>query len=468
MSNRKPLRWGMVLFILIPLSWWGMVLMAPTISSPRAAWSQGNPEENGAIKDLLEMGKGLIRALGCPVCHDIEGHDTTVQEEAPNLTFEGDKVRPEWVFAFLKEPYRIRHAVRARMPNFRLTDEEALSIVEFLMTLKNKKAQPPPEEFRYGKKQLTPADLKEGGDLFTLYKCRQCHPIEGQLLEGTVETTADKSQLGPDLERVPRRLEPDWVFRWLVDPQVIQEGVNMPSFFYSEGEPIIEGADRQIYALRNYIVNLNDKKNPNAYWEAKKEYPAVTPAMGRSLMLKLNCVGCHNIEIMPNGKKIAPPLNHEGSRVREEWLIEFLKSPRTIKPEFSILGTEARMPGFRLTDEEARALTTYIKTVLVDPDIPTVSAGDGEITPALLEKGEALFYRTYPCVNCHRIGVKAGGIGPILTDAGDRLNVGWVYKFIQNPKYFIPKTRMPMMDVTPEDARAIAAYVLSSRGTINY
>ena len=79
-----------------------------------------------------EEGRALIERLGCPVCHDIPGHATTIRKEAPDLTWEGDRVRPDWLFAFLKAPGTIRPALTARMPNFRLTDEEALALTEGL------------------------------------------------------------------------------------------------------------------------------------------------------------------------------------------------------------------------------------------------------------------------------------------------------------------------------------------------
>ena len=101
-------------------------------------------------------GRALIERLGCPVCHDIPGHATTVRKEAPDLTWEGDRVRPEWVFAFLKAPQTIRPALTVRMPNFRLTDEEALALTDALLTLKDRTAKPLPAAQQY-RGSVTPA-----------------------------------------------------------------------------------------------------------------------------------------------------------------------------------------------------------------------------------------------------------------------------------------------------------------------
>lgn len=405
-----------------------------------------------------DKGREIISNLGCSVCHPIDGHDTTVREEAPNLTFEGDKVRPEWLFDFLKKPYTIRLGINARMPNFRLTDEEALAIVEFIISLKNREVEKVSENFQF-KGNLT--GVKEGEGFFKLYKCQQCHSLYGQFLDGTIDQIQNKGDLATELSLVPKRLDADWVYRWIKDPQVIQEGVNMPSFFYSDGEPMIDDADRQIFLLRNYLLSIRTENNSDAYYQAKRKYPHVTPSMGRKLVVKLNCIGCHNIDILPDGKLVAPPLNHEGSRVKEEWLQKFLKEPWTIKPEYSIMGTEARMPNFRLTDEEVKTLAKYVKTALIDKEPPAKIIVGNELSTPLVEKAEMLFYEKYDCKNCHRLGLKAGGIGPILTDAGERLNQGWVFKFIKNPKYFLPTTRMPDLKVTDEDAKTLTLYILS-------
>ena len=54
------------------------------------------------------------------------------------------------------------------------------------------------------------------------------------------------------------RLNPDWIVRWIRDPQAFQPGTNMPSF-YPDAVPddVLEGnADAQLLALRNYLMNL--------------------------------------------------------------------------------------------------------------------------------------------------------------------------------------------------------------------
>jgi len=75
------------------------------------------------------------------------------------------------------------------------------------------------------------------------------------------ETSA--SDLAPNLAQAHLRLKPDWIIDWLHDPQKLQPGTRMPSFFY-EGkgpdETVFGGdADEQIKALEAYVWNLGRK-----------------------------------------------------------------------------------------------------------------------------------------------------------------------------------------------------------------
>lgn len=415
--------------------------------------------EGGNKSDLVKKGRELVRNFGCVVCHSIPEMDTGVREEAPELTFIGDKLRPDWLFDFLKNPYTIRTSIKGRMPNLRLTDEEALSIIKFLLSLKDEQAPPVPEKFRFtglNQEFLVPGQTLTSADYFACFNCHQ----NGDKLPG-----GPPKDWAPDLSKARQRLDANWIYRWILNPQNFRPNTAMPAFLPDEesGPADILGGDEpsQIRALRDYVVSLGVEKVSEAYRLAREEYPNVSVAQGRSLVVKINCIGCHEIATLPQGKQVAPPLTHEGTRVRKDWLLKFLKEPWTIKPEYSIMGSEARMPHFRMTDEEVQAVVEFINAVLVDTDVPPVTVAGN--TDEVLEVGERLFYEKYECKNCHRIGDKAGGIGPILTEAGERLNPDWVRKFIIDPRYFIPKTRMPDLRVSDVDAQVLAAYVTSSK-----
>ncbi|MFQ5920302.1 MAG: hypothetical protein ACE5I4_09720, partial [Thermoplasmata archaeon] len=200
-----------------------------------------------------EPGAGLIRDLGCPICHDIAEHRTTVRQEAPVLTFEGDRVNPDWLFTFLKKPHTIRPALRARMPDFRLSDLEALALTEYLMTLNDPKARPLDTSHHFSGK-VTPATLEAAKKLISedYLDCLSCHFDGDRMPEGSREEWA------PDLSRLRSRLNPAWVLRWLRDPSSIVPGTKMPTFFEDEDsgpDDILDGSESaQILTLRDYLV----------------------------------------------------------------------------------------------------------------------------------------------------------------------------------------------------------------------
>ncbi len=105
------------------------------------------------------------------------------------------------------------------------------------------------------------ASAKLGKQLFQAYQCLKCHVVAGRSL--TPEVNA------PDLSLAKERLDPDWIVKWLIDPQKLQPGTKMPNFFqFNEDEqynPIYSDADahvqyRMILALRDYLMILGTER----------------------------------------------------------------------------------------------------------------------------------------------------------------------------------------------------------------
>lgn len=435
------------------------LLVAAVRPSSSQSIPQGQADGARPTPSQADQGLQLISDLGCSVCHDIGELPTTVREDAPDLSFEGDRVKPDWLFDFLKRPHAIRPGIRARMPDFRLTDEEALALTEFLMSLRDRDAQPLPKPMKYS--GTISREHREAGSRLVskdYLDCFKCHVL-GEKTPG-----GQPQEWAPDLSKVARRLNPDWIIRWIQDPPKYRPGTRMPVFFPDKDsgpEDILQGdEEQQIAALRDYLMTLGEGGgNSQAYRSAKESYPEATAAMGRSLMVKLNCVGCHNANSLPDGKRVGPSLAHEGSRVQRAWLLRFLGNPTAITPGYDLLGLEARMPSFRLTQAETEVLADYFEQRLVDTTLAK-NRGGPEVIGQLVERGEQLFEEK-ECRSCHRIGGKAGGIGPVLTEARDKLKRGWVYAFIRNPQHFLPTTEMPNLKLSEDEAVAVEAFLMA-------
>ena len=95
--------------------------------------------------------------------------------------------------------------------------------------------------------------LSEGQQVFTTFQCSVCHVVGGQVPAG--KTAAD---LAPDLTMSSTRLRPDWVVRWLYDPQSMLPGTRMPDFFPEAAIPTVLGGNEeaQRIAIRNYLFSI--------------------------------------------------------------------------------------------------------------------------------------------------------------------------------------------------------------------
>jgi cbb3-type cytochrome oxidase cytochrome c subunit len=66
-----------------------------------------------------------------PGSPDPEDNQYARQSGPPQLLREGERVQPNWLFGFLKDPIRLRPLARLRMPKFSLSNEEATALVNY-------------------------------------------------------------------------------------------------------------------------------------------------------------------------------------------------------------------------------------------------------------------------------------------------------------------------------------------------
>ncbi len=217
------------------------------------------------------------------------------QGAAPDLTFEGEKTNPEWLYNFLKRPYRLRPWLAVQMPNFQLSDRDALAVTEHIFYgLRNFNARPLPEKFRFARKLS--AELVEAGRRLAskaYFDCNSCH------MQGDKKPDGPQEEWAPDLTLAASRLKPDWMVRWFLAPQKIQPGTKMPDYFAdadSGPEDILGGdEDLQILALRDWLLSIGRPTTSGGFWNAMARHRDVIPVVGEMVMENLNCFGCHTI-----------------------------------------------------------------------------------------------------------------------------------------------------------------------------
>lgn len=213
----------------------------------------------------IEAGRLLVAKLNCQGCHLLEGKGGRVKEllgdpglAPPPLEGEGAKVHEEWFYQFLKEPSTIRPWLAFRMPTFGFHHEELMTLVKYFSHLAHQEIFF--EKAKLGQEARPSRETIEAGrKLFETFQCAKCH-------EPKKATTLGASFLAPDLTLAKQRLKPQWIVEWLKDPQVLQSGTMMPTFF-SDGQspaPDVLGGDssKQIEALRDYLMEYTPTEKP--------------------------------------------------------------------------------------------------------------------------------------------------------------------------------------------------------------
>jgi len=417
-------------------------------------WLEGHPLPQlyqGGSQGLIDRGKALVNSIGCKGCHGFaEGEFSTVlgtnKDIAPNLKDIAAKVSPQWAYHWLKNPRG--YSPETRMPSLRLSDEEALAITSYLMTLGRKG-----QVIGNIEKRLTdPKGVKRGASLVRKYGCPGCHDIPGMEKESRigVELTTFGSKPLEELffgnrTDIPETWD-DWTFNKLKTPRIYatpRVKQLMPQFDLS---------DEDIRALRNLLAGFREGKVPSIY-KADHSDRVVKVVEGRRLMHQYNCIGCHIIEnrggfvrkyYQEDKLTLAPPiLNGEGDKVQANWLFGFLKNPVPLRPWLQI-----RMPTFGFSDDEANLLVSYFNG-LAKVKIPYVYFDKNKIPQGYLKAAQTMFTNDYfSCLSCHQQGDKKPegppeGWAPDLTLAKDRLNPHWIVKWLQDPQKVEPGTKMP-------------------------
>ena len=210
-------------------------------------------------------GRRIVARYNCVGCHVIQDkggairarYEENLNMAPPILNGEGAKVQSEWLYNFIKQPVPLRPWLKVRMPTFGLNDEETTTLVEYFGALEHVD-----KPFVHIDPQAIPTSHLEAArtlmsaDYFSCFSCHQ---------RGSIAPEGPPEGWAPDLNMAYERLRPDWIERWLRNPQAVQPGTKMPSFYEvtEDGAPaggpddVLEGDNlEQIRALRDYIMVL--------------------------------------------------------------------------------------------------------------------------------------------------------------------------------------------------------------------
>lgn len=226
-----------------------------------------------------------------------------------------------------------------------------------------------------GTAEVAAQRLREGRLLFAQLNCASCHadariPAKGQGLP-------ELGHNAPLLADLGSRYNPAFLAEWIHDPHSVRPHTWMPK--------ALTGPDAAQQAA-DIAAMLTQGAAPTI---GKLDPALVAP--GGALFANLGCIGCHqrpNAEVDGKPETLGRiPLAHLSDKyqLRVDALADYLKDPAKNYPA-------TRMPNFRLADEEARQLATYL---LANGRMIKRKALQGDAT-----RGAALIVSA-GCLNCH-------------------------------------------------------------------
>jgi nitric oxide reductase subunit C len=193
-------------------------------------------EEN--LTGAVARGKDLWDSSNCMGCHTILGEGAYY---APELTRVYERRGPEFIRAMLRDPQSMYPGQR-RMQQYDFTDAEIDDLLAFLewighIDLNGFPAAPVLASTAAPSATSTrPVGVDDGRPHVFDQMCIVCHAVDGR-----------GGNVGPALDGVGDRRDPEYLDRWLHDPAAVKQGTAMPRLPLS---------DEQIGDLTDYLTSL--------------------------------------------------------------------------------------------------------------------------------------------------------------------------------------------------------------------
>ncbi|GMV92404.1 MAG: hypothetical protein AMXMBFR82_21820 [Candidatus Hydrogenedentota bacterium] len=235
------------------------------------------------------------------------------------------------------------------------------------------------------------ATARQGRVLIGELGCASCH--------GIPSATSLELKQAPNLDNAGARITPQYLRAFLTAPHTTKAGTTMPDLFAGMDDATRADA---VDALVHFLVSRGGPIARDANSAAPESV-----ATGEELFHTVGCVACHEPRRPPGsiGDDLDPfaeetveivkpaipsvPMPELSTKTSVASLVEFLRDPLTIRPS-------GRMPNFKLTDDEAHAIASYLLQSGRDPSGIT----SFEVEPAKAEQGADLFGKL-GCAVCH-------------------------------------------------------------------
>ncbi|MEI6083270.1 MAG: c-type cytochrome [Verrucomicrobiota bacterium] len=438
-----------------------------------------------------EHGKTLVDNVGCLACHVVgdnllslkppaklakfmdEWQYRRFRSQGPQLAGTGSKTDKNWLYAWLKDPKQ--YHPRTKMPNLRLSDQEAADIAEYLTGLRNEATD---------KQALAPVKEQVLNDLTVEYLEITLPHVEAVEKVNKLDDLIEKYFVDESLTEYYE--DPGLLARKLAQQAKLQKKAD-EEFDDAAGVEAAKLADKltkvqaAMKAAKDKVAALAQEQKQNVF-------------LGSKLISRYGCFACHDIRGYANAKPIGAELSEWGSKPvskldfglveiehnRESWILQKLRAPRsydlgrigvTRKPQELL-----KMPKFNLTDEQREQVITVVIGMTDEKLTPNEPQ---HLKPAefQIERGRWLV-KENNCQGCHLVegrgwairgtGIPAGMEPPMISGTptqlrqGQRTQPDWLFHFLKAPPtgQVRPwlKARMPTFGFSDAEANVLVRY----------
>jgi mono/diheme cytochrome c family protein len=228
-------------------------------------------------------------------------------------------------------------------------------------------------------------ELNTGRDMLARYGCVHCHKIAAP--DGRIMTATDDP---PPLEHLAAKTTREWIYAWIKNPQAYAATATMPNFQLSDED------------ARDISAFLISQSTPGLADTARKLPPVPAPddaaalQSGSSVYGESFCASCHamqNAAGLVVGGNVGPELTRVGSKVKPEWLADWLRNPRVYDPDTA-------MPHYRFEEKDVGLVMGFLGSKTDADFLANVHLVPA--TPAQIAHGKALVNER-GCGSCHNI-----------------------------------------------------------------
>ncbi len=367
----------------------------------------------------------------CSTCHKFQGEpESRFNLKAPDLMWAGNKYQHKWLVGFLTGKEKRLYAKSYRWDqgqdpdvHITVTQEQAEALTDYFeKTL----IDPRVKIDAFDVSKVTKKEAEFGALAYKEHACIGCHTVEenGQLVGAP--HSADLAEAG-------RRYNPDWLFRFAINPQ---------DFTPHSGEFLADATEFGVRAIVGYLLTLGVQDF--SYYEPWTSQEFAQASVDRGMvMYQEYCSQCHGA----TGEGDGPAASGLSPKPAVHAKMAFDKLPtdylyNVIYHGGRSVGKSTNMPYWGLTigQQGVADVIAYLKATFKGvPDMTSATTGRGPsgVCPqprktkrapgkfqnmtnplpanaANVKAGETLFQQTaqpLACFNCH--GTKGDGQGPM-------------------------------------------------------